>query len=97
MELDYAYGLNKRLNSKFCETPEEGQRTHWLKREYNNKDENNSLNTLNDKNNQASSKIFRLIYGFLKICFGTLITSYKLEIECFKTPVLFHLITYMPW
>ena len=31
--------------------PEEGQRTHQSKHcEYNNKDEDNSLNTLNDKN-----------------------------------------------
>ena len=43
---------------KFCvgsrvqqEIPEEGQRMHWLKCcDYNNKDEDNSLNTLNDKN-----------------------------------------------
>ena len=49
--------------SKFCvgsqvrqETLVEGWRTYQLKRcEYNNKDEDNSLKTLNDKNHQALS------------------------------------------
>ena len=59
-------GLNKVRGSKFCvgsqvwqETPEEGERTHWPKwREY-NKDEDNSLKTLNDKNmKQLCKKIF---------------------------------------
>ena len=52
----YPLGLNKDFGSKFHvgsqvrhETPEESQRTHQLKHcEYNNKDEDNSLNTLND-------------------------------------------------
>ena len=52
------HGLNKGCHLKFCvdsrvqqETPEEGQRTYQLKRcEYNNKDEDNSPKTLNDKN-----------------------------------------------
>ena len=50
-------GLNKGRGSKFRvgyrvrqETPEEGRRTHRPKRcEYNNKDEDNSPKTLNDK------------------------------------------------
>ena len=49
-------GFNKGCSSKFHEgsrvrqTPEEGQRTFWLKRcGNNNKDENNSLKTLNDR------------------------------------------------
>ena len=61
------YGLNKGHDLKFCvgsqvqqATLKEGWRTHWLKRcEYNNKDEDNSLKTLNDKNHQASSQKFR--------------------------------------
>ena len=50
-------GLNKGRVSKFRagfrvrqETPKEGWRTHRPKRrEYNNKDEDNSLKTINDK------------------------------------------------
>ena len=49
-------GLNKGRGSKFHEgsrvqqeTPEEGQSTYWLKCIYNNKDEDNSLKTMNDK------------------------------------------------
>ena len=71
-------GLNKGFVSKFFvdsrvwqETPEEGWRIHRLKHcEYNNKDEDNSLNTVNDKNYQASSKKFRqilLLYSGKKI------------------------------
>ena len=42
------------------ETPEEGQRTYRPKRcGNNNKDEENSPKTLNDKNHQASSLKFR--------------------------------------
>ena len=49
--------LNKGFSLNFCEgsriqqdTPVEGPRTKQLKHcEYNNKDEDNSLNTLNDK------------------------------------------------
>ena len=45
-------------------TPEEGQRMQGLKcSEYNNKDEDNSLNTLNRKN-QASSQKFRQMEFF---------------------------------
>ena len=54
---DY-HGLNKGCGSKFHvgsrvwqETPEEGQWTYRLKGcEYNNKDKDNSLKILNDKN-----------------------------------------------
>ena len=59
-------GFNKGCSSKFREgsqvqqTPEEGRRTYRPKHQgNNNKDENNSLKTLNDKNHQASSQKFR--------------------------------------
>ena len=59
-------GFNKGRSSKFREgsrvrqTPEEGRRTYWPKRcGNNNKDEDNSLKTLNDKNQQALSQKFR--------------------------------------
>ena len=59
-------GFNKGRSSKFREgsrvrqTPEEGRRTYRPKRcRNNNKDEDNSLKTLNDKNQQASSQKFR--------------------------------------
>ena len=54
--------LNKGRSSKFREVPEfdkhlkKAGRTYRPKRyEYNNKDEDNSPKTLNDKNHQASS------------------------------------------
>ena len=59
-------GFNKGCCSKFREgsrvqqTPEEGWRTYRPKRcGNNNKDEDNSLKTLNDKNQQALSRKFR--------------------------------------
>ena len=59
-------GFNKGHSSKFCEgsqvrqTPEEGRGTYRPKRcENNNKDEDYSPKTLNDKNHQASSQKFR--------------------------------------
>ena len=59
-------GFNKGRSSKFREgsrvrqTPEEGWRTYRPKRcGNNNKDEDNSPKTLNDKNQQASSQKFR--------------------------------------
>ena len=59
-------GFSKGRSSKFHigsrvrQTPEEGQRTYQLKHcGNNNKDEDNSLKTLNDKNHQASSQKFR--------------------------------------
>ena len=49
-----------REGSQVWQTPEEGRRTYWLKRCGNtNKDEDNSLKNLNDKNQQASSQKFR--------------------------------------
>ena len=59
-------GFNKGRSSKFREgsrvrqTPEEGRRTYRPK-SYgnNNKDEDNSPKTFNDKNQQASSQKFR--------------------------------------
>ena len=60
-------GLNKgsgsysRVSSRVRqETTEEGRSTHGPKRcEYNHKDEGNSLETLNDRNHQASPRKFR--------------------------------------
>ena len=59
-------GFNKEHSSKFREgsrvqqTPEEGWRTYRPNRcGNNNKDEDNSPKTLNDKNHQASSQKFR--------------------------------------
>ena len=59
-------GFNKGHSLKFHEgsrvqqTPEKGQRIYRPKRcRNNNKDEDNSLKTLNDKNHQASSQKFR--------------------------------------
>ena len=59
-------GFNKGRSSKFREgsrvqqTPEEGWRTYQPKHcGNNNKDEDNSPKTLNDKNHQASSQKFR--------------------------------------
>ena len=57
------HGFNKGLSSKLCEgtrvrqTSEEGRRTDRPKRcGNNNKDEDNSPKTLNDKNQRASSQ-----------------------------------------
>ena len=56
-------GLNKGRGSKFHvgswvqKIPKEGQRTYWLKRcEYNTKDEDNSLKTLNEKKKKNGFK-----------------------------------------
>ena len=63
---DVPRGFNKGHSLKFHEgsrvrqTPEEGWRTYQLKHcGNNNKDEDNSLKTLNDKNQQALSQKFR--------------------------------------
>ena len=60
------FRLNKGRSSKFREgsrvrqTPEEERRTYQPKRcGNNNKDEDNSLKTINDKNQQASFQKFR--------------------------------------
>ena len=62
------HGFNKGRSSKFREgsrvrqTPEEGWRTYQPKHcGNNNKDEDDSPKTLNDKNQQASSQKFRLL------------------------------------
>ena len=62
-------GLNKKFGLKFCmgsrvqhETPEERGRMYHSKHcEYNHKDDDNSPNTLSDKNYQAPSQKFRQI------------------------------------
>ena len=52
--------LKFRVVSWVRQTPEEGRRTYWSKRFWNNnKDEDNSPKTLNDKNHQALSQKFR--------------------------------------
>ena len=60
------HGFNKGCSPKFHvgswvrQTPEEGWRTYWPKHGgNNNKDEDNSPKTLNDKNQQASTQKFR--------------------------------------
>ena len=63
---DHPRGFNKgrsskaREGSRVQETPEVGRKAYRPKRSgHNNKDEDNSSNTLNDKNHQASSQKFR--------------------------------------
>ena len=52
-----------REGSRVRQTPEEGWRIYQPKRcGNNNKDEDNSPKTLNDKNHQASSQKFRQLY-----------------------------------
>ena len=60
------YGFNKERTSKFCvgsqirQTSEEGWRTYQLKRcGTNNKDEDNSTKTLNDKKKQICSLVIK--------------------------------------
>ena len=70
-------GFNKGRSSKFRvgsrvrQTPEEGRRTYQPKRcGNNNKDEDNSPKTFNEKNQQASSQKFRqhvCLFGFYGI------------------------------
>ena len=65
----YPCGLNKGFGLRFCvgswvwdDTPEESQRAYRPKCcEYNNADEDNSLNILSGKNYQASAPKFRQI------------------------------------
>ena len=63
-----------REGSRVRQTPEEACRTYRPKRCVNNKDEDNSLKTLKDKNHQASCQNFRqlrieTIYGVHLISF----------------------------
>ena len=67
-------GFNKGRSSKFHEgsrfrqKPEEGRRTYRPKRcGNNNKDEDNSLKTLYDKNQQTSSRKFTQLSYFLLV------------------------------
>ena len=71
-----SHGFNKGRSSKFREgsqvrqTPEEGRRTYRPKRNGgNNKDEDNSLKTFNDKNHQAISKKFRQLIKYISLDF----------------------------
>ena len=61
-------GFDKGCSSNFPEgsqTPEKGRRTYRPKCCGNNKDEDNSPKTLNDKNHQASSQKFRQLINHL--------------------------------
>ena len=81
---DVPRGFNKGRSSKFHEgsrvrqTPEEGRRTYRPKRcGNNNKDEDNSPKTLNDKNQLASSEKFRQrmsLYEAMEYNYTTTIT-----------------------
>ena len=69
-------GFNKGRSSKFREgsrvrqTPEEGRRTYRMKRcGNNNKNQDNSPKTLNDKNQQASFQKFRQLAFYLLVFF----------------------------
>ena len=65
--------FNKGRSSKFREgsrvrqTPEEGRRTYRPKHYGNDKDEDYSPKTLNDKNHQASSQKFRQLYEIIVV------------------------------
>ena len=61
--LNKGFGLKFRIGSQIrYKTPKETQRTHRSKHcEYNDEDEDNSSDTLNDKNYQTSSQKFRQI------------------------------------
>ena len=66
-------GFNKGRSSKFCvgsrvrQTPEEGRRTYQPNHcGNNNKDEDNSLKTLNDKNHHALSRKFRQLISIFQ-------------------------------
>ena len=79
------HGLNKRHGSKFHvgsrvrQTLEEGRRTYQLKCcEYNNKDEDNSPKTLNNKNQQALSHKFRQLIINLLGLLSLIISKTKL-------------------
>ncbi len=72
IKTDDTRGFNKGRSSKFREgsqvrqPSEEGRRTYRPKRfGNNNKDENNSPKTLNDKNHQASSQKFRQLIPYI--------------------------------
>ena len=58
-----------REGSRVRQTPVEGRRTYRPKRCWNNyKDEDNCMKTLNDKNQQASSKKFRqLLFTLFRV------------------------------
>ena len=98
--------LKFHLSSRVWQTPEEGQRTYWLKHcGNNNKDEDNSLKTLNDKNHQASSQKFRQLTPTTMIlptkagtfnclsCFGHVI--YMLQTSTYQNIAKFHLCIYI--
>ena len=54
-----------RVSSRFRQTPEEGRMTYQPRRcGNNNKDEDNSLKTLNNNSHQASSQKFRQLNGY---------------------------------
>ena len=71
-------GTSFREGSRVRQTPEEGRRTYRLKRcGNNNKDDDNSLKNLNDKNQQASSQKFRqlVFISLMKFLLCSLVSS----------------------
>ena len=82
-------GFNKGHSSKFHEvfrvrkTPEECRRTYRLKRcGNNNKDEDNSPKTLNDKDHQALFQKFRLcVYIYIYICVCVCVRKISGEVD----------------
>ena len=84
IKTDDPCGFNKGRTPKFRkvsqvrQTPEEGRRTYQLKRcGNNNKDEDNSSKTLNDKNHQALSPKFKLIYWLANLPGTILCLNFK--------------------
>ena len=96
-------GFNKGHSSKFREaswvrqTPEEGRRTYRQKPcGNNNKDEDNSPKTLNNKNHQASSQKF---WQLIKVCYIRNFVSISSHIQsAYSSQELNHLNTEQaPW
>ena len=84
--------LKIRVGSRVQQAPEEGRRTYRPKRCGNNKDEDNSLKTLNDKNHQALSQKFRQLMSRFQY------SAWNIEYVTSKIQVLVHLhIFYIMW
>ena len=98
-------GFNKGSSSKFREsslvrqTPEEGRRIYWPKRcGNNNKDEDNSPKTLNDKNHQASSEKFRQLINILLWIFSFIYWClHTRSIEKTRRVIFFSFSGWQPW
>ena len=69
-----------REGSRVRQTPEEGRRTYRPKRSgFNKKDKDNSPKTLNDKNQQASSRKFRRVKTNIVLIFPKASTKFPLK------------------